>query len=71
MNKKQKVLTVLGLIVLVILAIQYCSASHSVYDAPSFRYTDSGPNSEDLGIFIVSGTVLGAVYTGLFFVFKK
>ncbi len=65
MNKKQKVLTVIAGIVLIGLAVQYSGSHYSALNP------HDGPNSEDLGIFIVSGVVLGLVYTGLFFVLKK
>jgi hypothetical protein len=71
MNKKQKVLTIVALVVLVILAARYCSASHSYSDPNTGNSINTGPNSEDLGIFFVSSLVLGVTYSGLFFVFKK
>ena len=71
MNKKQKVLTIVALVILIILAARYCTAYHSYSEPNTGNLTYIGPNSEDLGIFFVSGLVLGVSYAGLFFVFKK
>jgi hypothetical protein len=68
MNKAQKILTVIGCVVLVVLGYNYTDSSHSNIVGGLVRY--SGPNASDAGVFIVGAIVTGVIYTALFFMLK-